>query len=471
MLFNLVLLWAGQVLTKGISFLAFALLARRLAPAEYGAVEYAMGLATIAALAVEGGLAAVGVRRLAQREATASTLAALIPTTQSLLAAVLAPGMVMFAWAFGGDPRATLLAAPVALSIILLPWRQEWLFQSHGRMAPIVAAQVIRVAVFALGVFLLVQDGTRLILVGVLEAVSVAAAAVYLVGLQHRTIAPVRVRFAPREMFDLGREGASIALSAAFWALMQYAPLMILANMAGMADSGYFGAAHRLGVSLVTFSAIYHFNLYPTLAEKIVGDPAAMKRLMRSSMRVCAWGGLGLALVLSLAARPLLSLLFGPGFIAAAPAFQALIWVFPITLLAGHARWALIAARRPNEMMWAQAFGSAAAVLLGWLLVARFGGLGAGLSMSLASLSVWIVTHLAAAAHGQAPPVGPCVLPLIGAAALFTALPLVGLDAWTSAIAGGAAYAAFALVADRGLRADIASLWRGRPGAAGARAI
>lgn len=467
MLFNLSLLWSGQIVTKAISFIAFAILARRLAPAEYGAVEYAMGLGTIAALAVEGGLAAVGVRRLTQGETPARALALLIPSTQTCLAAVVAPGIVLFAWLFGNDPRATALVVPIAVSILILPWRQEWLFQSYGRMAPIVGAQVLRVSIFSVGVILLVPNGASLSLVGVLEVVSVAAAAAFLLVLQQRSIAPVGFRFAPREMGDLAREGASIAISAALWALMQYAPLMLLANMEGMADGAFFGAAHRLGVSLVTFSAIYHFNLFPTLAGRIANDRPAADALMRTSVRASAWAGIGLALGLALAAEPLMGLLFGDAFRVAAPAFQALIWVFPITLLAGHARWALIAARLPNQMMWAQVVGFGVAVLFGWLLIARHGAVGAGISMSLASFSVWIVNHLTAVAHGKAPPLLPCLLPGIAAAVIFFGAPLLELNPWVTSALSLCAFAALALLFDRALLRDIASLRPGRSGQTG----
>jgi O-antigen/teichoic acid export membrane protein len=164
--------------------------------------------------------------------------------------------------------------------------------------------------------------------------------------MQRRSIAPVAIRLAWREMLDVGREGSAIGAAAVIWALIQYAPLMMLANIAGMADTAYFGAAHRLGVSLVTFSWIYHFNFYPTIARRMLADPGTTAALTRASFRVAAWGGIASALGLTLAAEPLLMLLFGERFGAAAAAFGVLVWTFPVTLLSGHARWILVAARR-----------------------------------------------------------------------------------------------------------------------------
>ena len=148
---NLGLLWMGQILTKGIVFLAFAILARRLMPSAYGAVEYAVGMGALAALVIDGGLGSVGVRRLTQKLDTAATLVALIPAAQLILAAIIAPAMVLFATEFVEDSNALSIVYGVAASVLLLPWKQDWLFQALGRMEHIVAAQVIRVVVFAAG--------------------------------------------------------------------------------------------------------------------------------------------------------------------------------------------------------------------------------------------------------------------------------------------------------------------------------
>jgi O-antigen/teichoic acid export membrane protein len=194
-----------------------------------------------------------------------------------------------------------------------------------------VTGQILRVAVFAAGVMLFVKGSGDVNAVGLMEITSVAAATLCMIVFQSRSITPLRARFAWREMLDLGREGWSIGAAALVWALVQYAPLAMLANIAGMIDTAYFGAAHRLGVSLVTFSWIYHFNFYPAIARGIIADPDAVAVLTQASFRVAAWCGIGVALALTLAAEPLLALLFGEKFRAGAPAFAVLVWTFPVT--------------------------------------------------------------------------------------------------------------------------------------------
>ncbi len=463
MLHDLSLLWFGQIVTKAITFLAFAFLARRLPAPQYGAVEYAMGMATLASLAIDGGLGSVGVRRLSQHEDTAARLAALVPTAQLCISLIVAPGMFVFAWFFAKDVRAVTLVGLVAISVMLTPWKQDWLFQSLGRMGQIVAAQTIRVMVFAIGVIALVWGEKQLNLVGVMEIVSVAAATLFMMVLQQRSIAPVATSFNLKDLYGLGREGISIGAAAIVWAMIQYAPLMMLANLAGMTDTAYFGAAHRLAVSLVTFSYIYHFNLYPTIARRMGDNPEALTALTRASFRGVAWGGIGLALGMTLAAAPLLAILFGERFKAAAPAFQLLIWTFPVTLLSGHARWLLVAARRSHDMLTAQLAGAATVLVLGWVLIGQMGAVGAALVMLLSCIAIWAAAHAFVMKHIGGAPLAPCLMPAALAAALLLACRFLSLNPWVEAFGAVAVFFALAPLVDRALPADLARIMKAKP--------
>ncbi|MCH4152305.1 MAG: lipopolysaccharide biosynthesis protein [Sphingobium sp.] len=462
---DLGLLWVGQIGTKGVAFLAFAILARRLLPHEYGAVEYAMGLATLATLAIDGGLGSVGVRRLTQGHQSAEELVALIPAAQLCIAAVMAPAMVLFTWFYAHDADALKLTSLVALSLLIPPWKQDWLFQAKGMMTDVVLAQCVRVLSFMLGCVLLVHGDADVVRVGFAEIGSVALATGYLMWRQHSRVAPLRLRFALHKLADLLREGAAIGAGAICWALFQYAPLLILAAMAGMTDTAYFGAAHRLGVSLVTFSWLYHFNLYPVISRRVQGEPAALVRLTRMSIRATAWGGIGLALALTLAAEPLLRLLFGSGFERAAAPFSILVWTFPLTLLSGHARWILIAAKRGNDMLISQIAGVAVAIPAAWLLIgpAGLGPMGAAAAMSLACLVVWAVSQVFTHIRGHDVPVLPA-LPAIATAGLIVfAAHALALGPWVALGAGMAVFLAVAFAFDHHLIDELSHLARGEP--------
>ena len=87
--------------------------------------------------------------------------------------------------------------------------------------------------------------------------------------------------------------------------------------------------------------------------------------------------------------------LFGPPFAEAASSLAVLVWVLPLTMLSGHARWSLIAAGRQSRVLWAQLAGAAIdAAKRSHALIPSNGGprRSAGPRWSQASV-VWWVAH------------------------------------------------------------------------------
>lgn len=457
---SLGLLWVGQVLTKAIVFLAFAIIARRLVPSAYGAIEYAIGMGALAALAIDGGLGSVGVRRLTQKLDSAATLVALIPAAQFILAVIIAPAMILFVAIYSKDSNALSIVYGVAASVLLLPWKQDWLFQAMGRMEHIVAAQVIRVVVFAAGVMFLIDKDTPLVAVGLIEFVSVASATAYMMIAQHFLLVPLAIRFSFTKLRLLAREGIPIGLGAICWAMTQYAPMFMLATMMGMTQTAYFGAAHRLGVSLVVFSWIYHFNLFPVISRKLKDEPEAFAALTQTSIRATAWAGSAIALALALMAEPLLAILFGPRFVAAAAPFSILVWTFPLTLLSGHPRWILVAAGRAGDMLVAQVSGVVIAVAAGWLLIPYAGMMGAATAMTLACAAVWCVAQIYVRKAGRKVPMLPALPPMIFAAIIIAWAQWTMLELLIKSAIGIAIFVAASFVFDRTLLIDLRNILR-----------
>lgn len=459
---NLALLWVGQVFTKLIAFVALAALARRLSPASYGAAEFALGLAAFGWLIIEGGFGAAGVRRLKQNAEAPTALAALVPAGQLLLALLVAPAMVLYAW-FAVDDRAVFhLALWMAASVLLLPWKQDWLFQAAGRFDHVVASQLVRVALFAAVILGFAWSDGQYWLVGAAELVGVAGSMLYLAYHQRKLIAPLGVRVAWVDLKGLLKEGAPIGAGAVCWAATQFVPLFAVGTMAGMTDTAYFGAAHRLGVSLITFSWLYHFNLFPTLAGQRSVAAGFETAMVRASVRLTAWGGIALALGLALAADGLLPLLFGAPFIEAAVPFSIIVWTFPLTLVSGHARWLLVASKRSGEMLLSQLAGVVAALVTSIALIPPLGATGAAIGMTAAALAVWLASQVLAARKGTPVPWRPCILPVLTAGAIMAATPWWQADPWLEATAGVALLAAIALLFDRPLRATLAALTHGK---------
>jgi O-antigen/teichoic acid export membrane protein len=460
---DLLVLSGGQFVSKVVGFIAFAYLARTLGPESYGLVEYAVGLTVFFAMMIDWGLGPIGVRELAAKPEKAESLAALISGARLMIACVAIPVLGLVAYWSSQPETAVKLVWLYALSLLAVAWKQDWLLQGREMMNAAAFAELLRTCAFAAVVVLLVRSELDILYVGLSEIAAVGLTAAYYLRTQSQQICPVRLNFAPKEVAQLIREGFSIGLGNVVSAFVQYAPLFLIANMAGGVSLAWFGASHRVVISLVTFSWLYHWNLFPTMARRAASSPDEFHALIGASFRVVAWGGILIALILAIAGRPLMVLGFGPSFAEAAPAFAVLIWTLPLTLCAGHARWALIAKGLQRYVLFAQVAGAAVVSAVGLALTGRFGAVGAAIAATAASVAIWAVAHIFAVRNvGPMPGITALLLPACGAGLAMLLARTLDAHPLLDATAAGTVYVLFALLTDRKLLPDLLRLMRAK---------
>jgi O-antigen/teichoic acid export membrane protein len=457
---DLGMLVGGQVTAKLIGLLAFAYLARMLDTDSYGEVEFVVGLAGLFATVIDLGLGTIGVRRAAAAPEKRGQLAAQIFLIR--IAVALACGLAMVAGVnlFGGSPGLHGLVSLYAVSLLILAGYQEWLLQSAGLMARVAFAQILRMAVFFAGTLLLVHGTGDAVLVGGSEIAAVTAAAGYALYVQSRKIAPVRF-WARFEASTLIREALPIALGTMLWSAAQYAPLFLMGALVGGADVGLFAGASRLATSVATFSFVYHFNLYAAVTRLAGQSADALAGFMRSSFRATAWVTIGGALIVSLAAEPIITIVFGRDFGSGAPSLAILIWTVPVMFLSGHARWSLILAHSEIEVLRSQVAGLLIVLVFGLALVPPYAETGAAAAALGGNIAVSLSSYaLARYRRVDTPPLRLAAKPLLLAGALALGTALVAMPAWAEALGALVLYALFAPVVDRALSSDILHLAR-----------
>jgi O-antigen/teichoic acid export membrane protein len=463
---DLVELCCGQLLATAVTLLAFAHLARTLDTENYGFVEFAVSLSLFFTMLVDLGLASIGARELARTPDRAAHHAATITAARLLLAAVAIPVMGLAGLLIDGSPRAQPLVWLFALGLLGVPWRLDWLFQGLDRMRTVATGLVLRSALFALGVFLVVRGPHDVVQVGWVELLAAGAAALFYAGLQVARVAPLELRFSPPDLKLLFRQAASIGLSNVVWALHQYAHLFLVGTLVGAAETAWFGAAHRIISALLVFSYVYHFNLFPTVVRGAGDSPQRFDELTRASFRIVGWAVVLLALAVALFARPILELVFGARFGTAAPALAVLVWTFPITTLGGHARWFLIANGEQRSVLHAQVAGALVSLPISPFLILEYGAVGGAIAMVAATLAVWLVAHLAATRRvGRIPFLPKLGWPLWLALLVAALLTALGSPQWLPWLkAGLLAAAAAAPWADPEFLPDLRRLAQAKSG-------
>jgi len=456
---DLAALSGGDFVAKLLGFVAFAWLARKLSAADYGAVELAVTLEVFFCRVVDAGLGVIGVRELAKGSDGAERLIVEVPLLRLTLALLAVPAMVLGSrWIAQPAPPAALIW-PFALALLPFALTQQWVAQAREKMAGFALGQTLRSLVFALLVLFAVAKGEHLARVGAAELLAATAAMVYFA--LHLRRSPAHPRFAiePARLLRLLRSSTPVGLAFVVWGVYQLAPVALVARLVGGDETAWIGADMRLIGSLLVLSALYHFNLFPEISQRLQRDPEGFRRLIDASLRVIAWGSACGALLLTVTAALLLRVGFGPPFVAAAPALAVLAWVVPVTMVGGHARWALVASGHQRSLLVAQVVGALAMLIAGVMLTPSFRSVGAAAAMLVASLLVALTALLLA--H-RALDCFPGALGLVApAAASVLALAAARWLPFATPARGAAAVALFVLAAlpfVRRLRTDIGTL-------------
>ena len=360
---NFLSLAGAESISKVVTFLAFAYLARRFGPEGYGYVEWAGAVMMCASLIVDQGFSLYGAREIAKDPAKTSSLVSEVINVRFVLAAVGYAVVVLFALAFVRERAVMNLVLVYGLSLWLLPLLLQWVFQGHDRMYLVSVTQLVRQTVFASVIFVFVAGPDDLLRVGFAEIAGVAAAvglSIYL----YRTKLSHRLVLRPAWSSKLVREGVPIGLSQLLWVVKMFGATLLVGLIASAAETGYFSAAMRIFIAVHTFVWLYFFNLLPSLSRAWEGDGREFSGLITNSLRIVAALGVPAVAGGLLLSPYLMAAAYGSEFVNGAAALRWMVGACMAAAISGHFRFGLIAAGFQKREMYVTAAGAICAAVL-----------------------------------------------------------------------------------------------------------
>jgi PST family polysaccharide transporter len=354
-------------------------MARHLGPADYGLLNYALALASLASVFPALGLDLIVRRGLVNAPADAGRL---LGTTFGLrLGAGLAAYVVLVAGAFLFEPDATarLAIAMAGVSLLLQPvlaidlWFQSRLLSKHT-----VVAQSLTFGACAILRVILILRGAGL------------APFLYLLALESVLFATLLVvtYLRGRERIAAWRWDAATAVSllreswplaAATLATLVYVKFdqVLLRSVAGPTETGLYAAAARVNDILHTLPLMLAASFSPLLLAARQRGPAEYERSLRRFFNLSA--GFAWAAALGCAALTpwVVPLVFGPAYARTSGMLVALALSLPLIAMGVARQEYLINEGRQKFQLVTTLVGAAVNVGLNLWAIPRWGGLGA----------------------------------------------------------------------------------------------
>ncbi len=416
-------LFAGMTGASNVLFLVlFLVAARYLGPEALGAVALGMAVGTAVAFGLNLGLNSVAIRRITTDPAAAGATAVQLMLCRLLISVAGTAVLVPLICAAIADPVQRAVVVLFAISGVLrsINMSSRALLQAADRFAwESVVVFIDAAAILLFGVLALHLGRGEIALAQVFVAVRAVIAAGYFL-LTPRLFPGARWRLDRTLSWWLLKTGFPLGIATALATLYWQMDILLLSAWSTALATGLFSAAFRVVEGLRMAPDTLGAAFYPRLAASGAADLPAFDAVFARGCRYMLILGAAAGVVMAAFGPQVVDLLYDAGF---APAGAVLVALSPLPVMLSLATFAFVGLRalgRESLVLYVMLLAVASKLLLGWVLVRRYGVEGATVT-ALGAGVVLLVAVLAALwrARGSLlglPRVMACLLPGSGLA-------------------------------------------------------
>jgi len=337
--------------------------------------------------------------------------------------------------------------AIVILSLALLPCTiglfQDSAFVALERMDCIAIATIAEYVVkVGIGIALLLM-GYGLDAVLVVAVIGRVLACVISALLLRRLKVQIRWTLEMETVRQLLKLAPTFLFIGIFATLYWRIDIFMLSKLRTVEDVGYYGAAWRILELAMVLPQSLCLSLYPQISAAALKDLKQLRWIGRGAMRYLLAISLPAAIGVTLLAQPILVLLYGPAFDAAASTLSVLVLtLIPYGIVRYHA-YVLVGANHQRVDLMLNLVMSAVNIALNFILIPRYGHLGAAIAtfVSICAYGLLQYGYLIRKLPGRAAPIA--VPPLLLGACAFMAFfvwLLRDLNLYVAIVAGALMY-------------------------------
>ena len=372
-----------------LSFVIGTVSARYLGPSNYGMIDYASAIVSFMVPVVQLGFRATLTHEIISdpdREGEALGSALLLSTGASLLGIV---GVFAFCSIANRSETDTILVC-VLYSVSLLFQATEMIqywFQSKLESKYVAVVSLCAYAAVSVYRCFLLITAKSVFWFAVTHALDYLLISLSLFVI-YRRLHGQRLRFSPslgREMF---RRSRYYIISGVMVTLFSLTDRVMINWMIGKEANGYYSAAFTCAnLSQFVFAAIVDSARPSILEAKKTGSASYRSHLARLFSIVIALA-LAQGLVLSLAARLVIGVIYGKAYLAAVPVLRIITWYSAFAYI-GSVRNIWILAEQKQQILWKiNLFGAVLNITANYFLIPRWGIEGAAIASVFAQFFV-----------------------------------------------------------------------------------
>jgi O-antigen/teichoic acid export membrane protein len=327
---NTLSLLIGNLGGQAVTFATMVYLARVLGPGGFGGLSFAMATVVYFTLAADLGLPLLATREIAGQAKEIQEYAGNILPLRLLLAVLAYCLLVLGTILIPKPPQVKYLLALYGLILLPNALLLEWVFQGLERMESVGLARALKSCGFAVLVFMFVKHGGQILLVPVFYAAAALPAVALLMWLFVRWFGHLSLRCNTCLWRSLLRQALPIGVVALLIQVINYVGVVTLSFLRTDQEVGYYSVAYQVVLVLIMAIGTYHDAIFPVLSRYYKTSLRSLETLQSQTAKLMMILAIPLAVGGTLAAGPVLKLMYGEQYAKAGPALQLLVWVLAI---------------------------------------------------------------------------------------------------------------------------------------------
>lgn len=379
------LLFSG-IISQAIGFVVIVHLARVLDPGNFGKISFALAIITYFSLITNLGLPLLGTREIARDKKKINEYLGNI-LTMRLCLAFLSFGLLLLVTYFLNKPlEIKYLIILYGLGLIPSALLLDWVFQGLEKMEYIGLGRILSGIIYAVLVFYFIKGQKQLLLIPCIVVISNLLVTGFLFFIFIKNFGKLKLKFNIIFWKNLVHLVLPLGISIIMIQIIHNIDMVMLGFMRTDIEVGYYSAAYKIILVLISIGAFYFDAIFPILSNYYKTSLDLLKKLQSYTAKLMVSIAIPLGIGGTILARPIMNLLYGPKYSEGIIVFQILIWVMAliyINSIYARGMWACNKQKEFLKIVIAQAVVN---ILLNFILIPKFGIIGAAASTVSAEL-------------------------------------------------------------------------------------
>lgn len=384
---NFFILFSSQVIARLLNFIIVLYLVRVITPSEFGLINFAKTIALYFGLLLNIGLDQYGLKELSKDRNDKNNIIGNILSMKILLSIFSYMVLLLFipySWFEYDIKRLTIL---YGLAMILEGIGMAWVFNALEKMKAIFYSEVIKTSLLLILIVIFVKSSLDIFKIPLFECAAVFLGCLILILNFYIMGRHIIFSFNFKTLKDLIISAIPLGMVLTINYIYYNFGLTLLGFSKGMMEVGLYMAPYKLMLAMINMVlGTLSMALIPTIARLYVESKDSLRDFLAKLSRMLLFLSFFIAIFGTLLAEPVITVIFGIGYLKSVEVFRILIWWLVALYMSFHLTLTLYVCDETKRFFKVSFYTLAINVILNILLIPRFNMFGLATAMALSGI-------------------------------------------------------------------------------------